>query len=131
VPLAIDEFPVLFVAASCANGETVVTGAEELRVKESDRIGVMAEGLRAMGVECEVLFDGMRLQGKTDDAVFAGGQIDSHGDHRIAMSFAISSLRAKSAIEILDVDNVATSFPGFVETATAAGLSLEISQSTK
>jgi 3-phosphoshikimate 1-carboxyvinyltransferase len=126
VPLAIDEFPVLFVAAACANGETVVTGAEELRVKESDRIGVMAEGLRAMGIECEVLSDGMRVHGKSFGTAFSGGRVDSHGDHRIAMSFAIASLRAKSGIEILDVDNVATSFPGFIEVAAAAGLSVQL-----
>jgi 3-phosphoshikimate 1-carboxyvinyltransferase len=126
VPLAIDEFPVLFVAAACANGETVVTGAEELRVKESDRIGVMAEGLRTLGIDCEVLSDGMHLQGKPQGTSFTGGRIDSHGDHRIAMSFAIASLRAQSAIEVLDVDNVATSFPGFVETAAAAGLTVRL-----
>jgi 3-phosphoshikimate 1-carboxyvinyltransferase len=126
VPLAIDEFPVLFVAAACASGETVVTGAEELRVKESDRIGVMAEGLRTLGIECEVLTDGMRLQGNPADRVFGGGQIDSHGDHRIAMSFAVASLRAKSALDIADVANVATSFPGFVETAAAAGIAIQL-----
>jgi len=126
VPLAIDEFPVLFIAAACANGETTVTGAEELRVKESDRIGVMAEGLRAMGIECEVLFDGMRISGKPVGATFSGGRVDSHGDHRIAMSFAVASLRAASGIEIMDVDNVATSFPGFVETAAAAGITVQM-----
>lgn len=128
VPLSIDEFPALFIAAACAEGETVVTGAAELRVKESDRIGVMAEGLRALGVNCEVLPDGMRIQGcppgRPHGAVFKGGRIDSHGDHRIAMSFAIASLRAQGPIEILDVANVATSFPGFVGTACAAGLQL-------
>jgi len=122
VPLAIDEFPALFVAAACAEGETVVTGAEELRVKETDRIAVMAEGLRALGVQCEVLPDGMRVQGRPDGSAFSGGNIDSHGDHRIAMSFAVASLRAGGAIEIQDVANVATSFPGFVPTARAAGL---------
>jgi 3-phosphoshikimate 1-carboxyvinyltransferase len=129
VPLAIDEFPVLFVAAACANGETVVTGAEELRVKESDRIGVMAEGLLAMGVECQVLKDGIRIQGKPTGPAFAGGRIDSHGDHRIAMSFAVASLRARAGIEILDVDNVATSFPGFVQIAGAAGLAVQLAPS--
>lgn len=128
VPLAIDEFPILFVAAACANGETVVTGAEELRIKESDRIGVMAEGLRAMGIQCEVLPDGIRVQGKppigNQGTAFSGGKVDSHGDHRIAMSFAIASLRAKAAIEINDVDNVATSFPGFVDIASSAGISI-------
>lgn len=124
VPLAIDEFPALFIAAACAQGETVVTGAEELRVKESDRIGVMAEGLRALGVDCEALPDGMRIRGQPQGPALAGGRIDSHGDHRIAMSFAIASLRARGPIEILDVANVATSFPGFLTTACAAGLRL-------
>jgi 3-phosphoshikimate 1-carboxyvinyltransferase len=124
VPLAIDEFPALFVAAACAQGETVVTGAQELRVKESDRIGVMAQGLRALGVQCEVLPDGMRIQGQPQGPALNGGRIDSHGDHRIAMSFAIASLRSRGPIEILDVANVATSFPGFLGTACAAGLKL-------
>jgi 3-phosphoshikimate 1-carboxyvinyltransferase len=125
VPLAIDEFPALFIAAACAEGETVVTGAEELRVKESDRIAVMAEGLQALGVECEVLPDGMRIRGRSRGDVFSGGTVDSHGDHRIAMSFAVASLRASAPIEILDVANVATSFPGFVQVANAAGLRLQ------
>ena len=124
VPLAIDEFPALFIAAACAEGETLVTGAEELRVKESDRIQVMADGLKAMGVACEVLPDGMRIQGRPDGKVFSGGTVDSHGDHRIAMSFAVASLRAAAAIEILDVANVATSFPGFVAVARGSGLDL-------
>jgi 3-phosphoshikimate 1-carboxyvinyltransferase len=122
VPLAIDEFPALFVAAACAEGETIVTGAEELRVKESDRIAVMAEGLKALGVDCDVLPDGMRIRGRKDGGVFKGGAIDSDGDHRIAMSFTVASLRATGPIHIKDVANVATSFPGFVRTATAAGL---------
>lgn len=124
VPLAIDEFPALFIAAACATGETIVTGAEELRVKESDRIAVMAEGLRAMGVNCEVLPDGMRIQGRPDGHAFSGGRIDSHGDHRIAMAFTMASLRAAAPIEIRDVANVATSFPGFIHTARSAGLNL-------
>jgi 3-phosphoshikimate 1-carboxyvinyltransferase len=124
VPLAIDEFPVLFVAAACAEGETVVTGAEELRVKESDRIAVMAEGLQALGVSCEVLPDGIRIQGRPEAQVFSGGTVDSHGDHRIAMSFAMASLRAAGAIRILDVANVATSFPDFPGTAASAGLNV-------
>lgn len=124
VPLAIDEFPALFVAAACAEGETIVTGAEELRVKESDRIAVMAEGLKAMGVQCEVLPDGMRIQGRPAGHAFSGGRIDSHGDHRIAMSFSVASLRAAAPIEIADVANVATSFPGFLQTARSIGLDL-------
>lgn len=124
VPLAIDEFPALFVAAACAEGETVITGAEELRVKESDRIAVMEHGLRALGVDCESTPGGMRIRGKPAGAAFTGGHIDSDGDHRIAMSFAIASLRASAPIEIADVANVATSFPGFVATARSAGLHL-------
>ena len=120
VPLAIDEFPAFFVAAACAEGETVVTGAEELRVKESDRIAVMARGLDAVGVRNEVLPDGLRIEG----GPIGGGMVDSHGDHRIAMSFAVASLRASAPIEILDVANVATSFPGFAELARGSGIRL-------
>ena len=126
VPLAIDEFPALFIAAACADGETLVTGAEELRVKESDRIAVMAEGLAALGVPCEVLPDGIRIQGRPEGAVFSGGHVHSHGDHRIAMSFAIASLRAAAPIRIADVANVATSFPNFPGVAGAAGLKVEM-----
>jgi 3-phosphoshikimate 1-carboxyvinyltransferase len=126
VPLAIDEFPSLFIAAACAEGETLVTGAEELRVKESDRIAVMAEGLKAMGVTCEVLADGIRIEGRPSDPAFSGGDVDSHGDHRIAMSFSIASLRAAAPIRIADVTNVATSFPDFPGIARAAGLNVEL-----
>jgi 3-phosphoshikimate 1-carboxyvinyltransferase len=124
VPLAIDEFPVLFVAAACAEGETVITGAEELRVKESDRIAAMGAGFAALGVEHEVTPDGMRIPGRGAGPVFAAGEVDSRGDHRIAMAFAVASLRASGPIAIRDTANVATSFPGFVELARAAGLDL-------
>jgi 3-phosphoshikimate 1-carboxyvinyltransferase len=124
VPLAIDEFPILFIAAACARGETLVTGAEELRVKESDRIAAMSAGLRALGVSHSVLPDGMRIEGRGEGPVFGGGTVDSCGDHRIAMSFAVASLRAAAPILIRDVANVATSFPGFVDLARAAGLNL-------
>ena len=124
VALAIDEFPAFFIAAACAAGETVVTGAEELRIKESDRLAAMANGLAALGVEAEVLPDGMRLHGQPDGRPFAGGTIDSHGDHRIAMAFAMASVRARGEIRILDVANVATSFPGFVDVARTAGLAV-------
>lgn len=122
VPLAIDEFPVLFIAAACAEGETWVSGAEELRVKESDRIAAMSGGFTALGVVHEVLPDGMRIQGRGRGAAFSGGEVDSHGDHRIAMSFAVASLRAAGPLRIRDVANVATSFPGFVKLARAVGL---------
>jgi 3-phosphoshikimate 1-carboxyvinyltransferase len=118
VPLAIDEFPVLFVAAAAATGETIVSGADELRKKETDRIAVMAEGLRAVGVEVDERADGARIVGGR----IRGGTVDSRGDHRIAMSFAVASLRASEAIDILNTAEVATSFPGFLEVATAAGL---------
>jgi 3-phosphoshikimate 1-carboxyvinyltransferase len=122
VPLAIDEFPIFFIAAAAASGETLVTGAAELRVKESDRLAVMARGLTTLGVDCELLPDGMRIAG---GAPLSGGCIDSDGDHRIAMSFAVASLLAKQPIEIADVANVATSFPGFPALARSAGLGLE------
>ena len=122
VPLSIDEFPVFFVAAACAEGETLVRGALELRVKESDRLAAMAQGLTTLGVENQLLPDGLWLRGGEG---FSGGTIDSHGDHRIAMAFAIASLKARGPIEILDVANVATSFPSFVATARAAGLHIE------
>ncbi len=124
VPLAIDEFPSLFVAAACAQGETLVTGAEELRVKESDRIAVMAEGCARWG--WNVKFSRMACASRAvpDGHAFTGGQVDSHGDHRIAMSFAVASVRAAAPIRIPDVANVATSFPGFLQTARAAGLDL-------
>ncbi|HEY6925233.1 MAG TPA: 3-phosphoshikimate 1-carboxyvinyltransferase [Steroidobacteraceae bacterium] len=124
VPLSIDEFPVFFVAAACAEGETLVRGALELRVKESDRLAAMAQGLTALGVENQLLADGLWIRG-TDR--FGGGTIDSHGDHRIAMSFAVASLKARAPIEILDVANVATSFPGFVTLARKAGLQIAAS----
>jgi len=121
VPLAIDEFPVLFVAAAAARGTTTVTGAEELRKKETDRIAVMARGLRAVGVEAEELPDGLRVVG----GAMAGGSVDSSGDHRVAMAFAVASLRASGPIEISRTAEVATSFPNFLQVAAAAGLRIE------
>ena len=118
VPLAIDEFPALFVAAACADGETVLTGAGELRVKESDRIQVMAEGLQALGIAATPTADGMVVRGGR----FSGGRVNSHGDHRIAMSFAMAALGADGTIVIDDCANVNTSFPGFVQQAGMAGL---------
>lgn len=127
VPLAIDELPAVFIAAACANGETTLTGAAELRVKESDRIQVMADGLRRLGIEVEPRPDGLRIQGGTLQVASSDGAattIDSHGDHRIAMSFAIAALRANGPFEIQDCANVATSFPGFVDVAAQAGLAI-------
>jgi 3-phosphoshikimate 1-carboxyvinyltransferase len=124
VPLAIDEFPVLFVAAACARGTTVVSGAEELRVKESDRIATMSAGLAALGVPHRVAPDGLEIEGRPEGPAFSGGEVDSRGDHRIAMSFAVASVRAAAPIRIRDVANVATSFPGFLELARSLGLEL-------
>ena len=126
VPLAIDEFPALFVAAACAEGETVVTGAEELRVKESDRIQVMADGLRALGVDARATADGMIIQGAGGQGMLQGGQVDSHDDHRIAMAFAMASLRAGGDILVDDCDNVNTSFPGFAALAADCGLKIVV-----
>ncbi len=119
VPLAIDEFPVLFVAASMAKGTTRLTGAEELRVKESDRIQAMADGLKVLGVELEPTADGIIIQGGKE---IQGGVVDSYGDHRIAMAFAVAGLCAKEAIEIHHCNNVNTSFPDFVRLAKTVGL---------
>ena len=124
IPIAIDELPILFIAAACAAGETLVTGAEELRVKESDRIAAMSAGLAALGVAHTVLPDGMSIEGRGEGAAFSGGVIDSFGDHRIAMSFGIASLRAAAPITIRDVANVATSFPGFVDLSRSVGLDI-------
>jgi len=121
VPSAIDEFPVLFVAAACADGETLLTGASELRVKESDRIDVMAKGLQRLGVDACSLDDGIRIRGGS----ISGGCIDSHGDHRIAMSFATAALVATDAVEIIDCNNVDTSFPDFIGMAQNLGLKIE------
>jgi 3-phosphoshikimate 1-carboxyvinyltransferase len=129
VPLAIDEFPALFVAAACSQGETLLTGAEELRVKESDRIHVMADGLAALGVDVEPRPDGIRIRGAGLGAMLgarsATTAVDSHGDHRIAMSFAVAALRTLGPIEVRDCANVNTSFPGFADLARRAGLAIE------
>ena len=120
VPLAIDEFPVLFVAAACAKGQTRLSGAEELRVKESDRIQVMADGLQILGVDAQSTEDGMVIQG----GAIGGGVVTSHGDHRIAMAFSIAGLRADAPITILDCANVNTSFPEFKDLVHRLGLAL-------
>jgi 3-phosphoshikimate 1-carboxyvinyltransferase len=127
VPLAIDEFPSIFIAAACAEGTTVLTGAEELRVKESDRIQAMVDGLKILGVDAEGTPDGAIIKGFGADGAFGGGEVDSVDDHRIAMSFTMASLRASAPIIIKDCANVATSFPGFVELAGGAGVQVEVS----
>lgn len=120
VPLAIDEFPVLFIAAACAEGRTVLRGAEELRVKESDRIQVMADGLTTLGVKAEPTPDGIVIEG----GAMGGGEVWAHGDHRIAMSFSVASLRASAPIRIHDCANVATSFPNFLALAAEVGINV-------
>ncbi len=120
VPLAIDEFPAIFIAAACAQGETVLTGAKELRVKESDRIQAMADGLIKLGIDAEAKEDGIIIQG----GQMTGGTVDSCGDHRIAMSFTIAGLRAAAPITILDCANVDTSFPSFAKLAELSGLKI-------
>ncbi|WP_036140607.1 3-phosphoshikimate 1-carboxyvinyltransferase [Luteibacter sp. 9135] len=120
VPDMIDEFPALFVAAAVAEGMTTIRGAAELRVKESDRIASMANGLKACGVLIDELPDGAMIRGGS----IGGGHVDSHGDHRIAMSFAVAGLVASAPIVIGDCANVATSFPGFMALANGLGFDL-------
>ncbi len=132
VPLAIDEFPALFIAAACAEGQTILTGAAELRVKESDRIQVMADGLTTMGIDCTPTEDGIIIQGKGKSgewgAIFTGGEIESHHDHRIAMSFAMAGLRTSGEIKIVGTETVATSFPSFTQLANTAGLAIQVTE---
>ncbi|MBD9656134.1 bifunctional prephenate dehydrogenase/3-phosphoshikimate 1-carboxyvinyltransferase [Pseudomonas sp. PDM12] len=123
VPLAIDEFPVLFIAAVCAEGRTVLRGAEELRVKESDRIQVMADGLTSLGVKVQPTEDGIIIDG---GQTIGGGEVHSHGDHRIAMAFSVASLRASAPIRIHDAANVATSFPNFLALAEQVGMRVAV-----
>lgn len=117
VPDMIDEFPALFVAAACAEGKTIVRGAAELRVKESDRLASMATGLRALGIQVDETPDGATIHG----GELAGGSVQSHGDHRIAMAFSVAAQRATYPVAISDVANVATSFPGYDELAQRVG----------
>ena len=121
VPLAIDEFPAFFIAAACAKGVTTITGAEELRHKESDRIAVMADGLRALGIQIEEFPDGAKITG----GQLTGGSVECHHDHRIAMSFAVAGLRANAPVTINDAATVATSFPNFVDLGNEVGMQLE------
>ena len=112
----------IFVAAAYAQGKTIVTGAEELRVKESDRIQTMADGLQAIGVDALATADGMTIQGGR----VLGGTIESFDDHRIAMSFAVAGLQSEGVIQINNCKNVSTSFPNFVELASSCGFNLQV-----
>ena len=120
VSLAIDEFPMLFVAAACARGKTIFSGIAELRLKESDRIAVMAEGLRKLGATVDESDNGAVVHG----SILAGGRINSHGDHRVAMAFAIAATVAKFPVRIENTNSVATSFPGFVDCLRDLGISI-------
>lgn len=124
VSLAIDEFPVLFIAAACAEGKTTFSGIRELRVKESDRIAAMAEGLRALSVAVDETEDGAVVHG----GKLYGGKVNSHGDHRIAMSFAVAGTVAEWAVRIEDTAAVNTSFPGFVDSMRSLGVKIETEQ---
>ena len=128
VPLAIDEFPVFFIAAACADGVTKVTGAEELRHKESDRISVMVEGLANLGVQIDELPDGAVIHGRDShaDSVFSSGSVQCFHDHRIAMSFAVAGMCSEANIVIEDSATVATSFPNFCDLGNEVGMSLQI-----
>ena len=122
IPLAIDEVPVLALAAACAEGVTTISGAAELRHKESDRIAAIVKGLRALGVAVEEHADGFRVTG----GALAGAALDSFGDHRIAMTFALSALVCDGVVEVRNCDSVATSFPGFPEAAHRLGLAIDV-----
>ncbi len=115
---AIDELPILCLAAACATGTTIIRGASELKYKESDRIAMLAQGLTTLGIKVHVFSDGLAIEG----GVISGGMVFSGGDHRIAMTFALAGLVAQRPIMIQDTQNIATSFPGFVAMARQAGL---------
>ena len=120
VPSAIDEFPALFIAAACADGLTHLRGAEELKVKESDRIAAMADGLRTCGITVEVHHDGMTIEG----GCLNGGTVESFDDHRVAMAFAIAGAVAGDVISVRHCQNIETSFPDFIRIANSIGLNL-------
>jgi 3-phosphoshikimate 1-carboxyvinyltransferase len=120
VPDMIDEFPALFVAAACAQGPTVVRGAAELRVKESDRLAAMANGLRTLGLQIDETPDGATIH----PGPLGSGAIQSQGDHRIAMAFAVAGQRSSGEVLLRDVATVATSFPGFDTLARGCGFGL-------
>lgn len=125
VPDMIDEFPAFFVAAAFADGATSVSGVAELRVKESDRLSGMATGLRALGVRVDETSDGATIHGLGPTGRLLGGEVDTLGDHRLAMAFAVASQRADGDVRIRDCANVATSFPGFIELANQLGMGLQ------
>ena len=122
VSLAIDEFPIIFVAAACATGDTTLRGAEELKVKESDRIESMAKGLKILGIDTHVFDDGIKIIG----GKIGSGTVNSNHDHRIAMAFSVAGLRSSGAITIPNCTNIATSFPNFVDIARSVGMKIDL-----
>ncbi|MBF0123799.1 MAG: 3-phosphoshikimate 1-carboxyvinyltransferase, partial [Magnetococcales bacterium] len=126
VPLAIDELPIFLTAAAVARGETLLTGAAELRVKESDRITAMATGLSRIGAVIEELPDGVRVTGSPSGVLAGGSVVDSYTDHRIAMSLLVAGLVSRQPVTVQRCANIATSFPDFV--AAMAGLGARIEQ---
>ena len=122
VSLAIDEFPIIFVAAACAKGDTILRGAEELKVKESDRIESMAKGLKILGIETDVFDDGIKIIG----GKIGSGTVNSNHDHRIAMAFSVAGLRSSGAITIQNCKNITTSFPNFVDIARSVGMKIDL-----
>lgn len=126
VSLAIDEFPVLFVAAAAAKGTTTFTGIGELRVKESDRIAAMSSGLSALGIAVEESDDGAIIHGGS----ISGGSVESFADHRIAMSLAVAGSVATGPVTVRDVDSVDTSFPGFLEIMVSLGIMISTERGT-
>lgn len=120
IPLTIDEFPILFIAAACADGKMTLRGAKELRYKESDRIAAMVKGLNQLGIQTTSYPDGVVIEG----GQMSEGVVDSFGDHRIAMSFIIAAIRARGAVIVKNCENIATSFTNFAETARKAGIDI-------
>jgi 3-phosphoshikimate 1-carboxyvinyltransferase len=125
MPAMIDEVPILAIAAAFAHGETIIVGAEELRVKESDRIALTVAGLRACGVEAEERPDGLMVRGRGPGSVPGGALVETHGDHRIAMSFLVLGLAAQAPVTVNNADMIATSFPGFAPLLASLGAEIE------
>jgi 3-phosphoshikimate 1-carboxyvinyltransferase len=117
------KFQSLSIAASFAKGETLITEAEELRVKESDRLQAISDGLQKINIHHELFHDGIKIIGSSED-ISVMAEIDSHGDHRIAMSFLIASLRSKKGIYVEDCKNILTSFPNFIEVMSSLGVAI-------
>jgi 3-phosphoshikimate 1-carboxyvinyltransferase len=112
VPLAIDELPLVALLGCFAEGETIVTGAEELRLKETDRIATVVDGLRGLGAEIEATPDGFAVRGTGG---LRGGVIESHGDHRLAMMGAVAGMASQEGVEVVGMDAAAVSYPGFMD----------------